>query len=129
MATGTELSIIGVKKYSGVASVAITQYAQVVINFETGAVGLAAAAGDICDGVALQPAAIGEPVEVAISGIVPVKIKTAASVIKNAYVQSDTDGQGIVATTADNAIILAKTAAGGNGDIILGQIINPVLIA
>jgi len=115
--------------WGGVAAEALTQYRAVALNFETKAVEYVAVAGDLADGVVLVNAASGEPVEVIISGIVPVKITTAGSIAKGDFLMSDANGGFIEATTGEIAIAQALQVPAANGDLILAKLIPATTIA
>lgn len=111
--------------WSGKATAAIPANSAVVIDYAAGTISLPASQGAIADGFVLTAIAENEQGKVILDGVVPVKIGTAANVVKGDLLTPD-NGTGAVseAATADVAVAQCLVAPAANGDIVLARILT-----
>lgn len=122
-----ELSYKVALDWSGIASEDIPANAAVVIDYSVNpaTLSLAGGQGAICDGFTLTSIGSGEQGRVIIDGIVPVKIGTAADVVKGDLLAVDaSNGTVSEAATSDVAIAQALNAPAADGDLILARILT-----
>src|SRR3990167_10965462 len=101
-----------------VASAAIAQYSSVKLASTAGQVKICSAVADECIGVIQNdPAAAGDPAEVAFLGLAKALVE--ASVAAGAFVGASVTGR-LTATTTDNGLVIGYVAQGASataGDI------------